>query len=70
MKEISFPVFFLADFPYFSPHGLLADILFYSVILWIGWLVRRAIRHNELYPIENYRWAAFVTIGFARGFSF
>ena len=57
-----------SDFPYFSPHGLLADILFYSVILWIGWLIRRAIHHPDSYPIENYIWITLIGIAFIVGF--
>ena len=58
----------LADFPYFSLRGLLADILFYSVILWIGWLVRRAIHHNDSYQIGNYIWITLIGIAFIVGF--
>jgi hypothetical protein len=52
----------LADFPYFSPQGLFVDILFYSVLLWIAWLIRYAVYHKGLHRSENYRWAAFIGI--------
>jgi hypothetical protein len=58
----------LADFPYFSPLGLFTDILFYAGILWIGWLVRRAFRHNDSYPIGNTIWVACIGIAFLVGF--
>lgn len=58
----------LADFPYFSPQGLLVDILFYSVILWIAWLVRYAIYHKGSYHHENYRWMTLISIAFIVGF--
>ena len=60
----------LADFPYFSLHGLSADILFYSVILWVGWLVRRAFRHNDRYPFGTAIQVALIGIAFAAGFLF
>lgn len=58
----------MADFPYISPQGLFADILFYIVILWIGWLVRRAFRHNESYAVGNTIWVALIGIAFMVGF--
>ena len=58
----------LADFPYFSPQGLIADILFYAGILWIGWLVRRVLGHNDSYPVGNAIRVAFIGIAFLVGF--
>ena len=58
----------LADFPYFSPKGLLADILFYSVILWIAWLIRYAIYRNDSYHYANYIWITLISIAFIVGF--
>ena len=58
----------LADFPYFSPQGLIADILFYAGIFWIGWLVRRVLRHNDSYPVGNAVWVTFIVVAFLAGF--
>jgi len=58
----------LSDFPYFSLRGLLADVLFYSVILWIGWLIRHALRHNDSYRVGNIIWVALIGVAFIVGF--
>src|SRR5687767_11315609 len=60
----------LADFPYFSLKGLLADILFYSVILWITWLIRHALYRKDSYHYENYIWISLISIAFVVGFLF
>ncbi len=59
----------LADFPYFSLRGLLADILFYSAILWIAWLVRYAVSHiGSYHHEENYRWITLIGLAYVVGF--
>ena len=52
----------LADFPYFSPRGLLTDILFYSGIFWLGWLLRILLRPSDAYPIQNGIWILLIAI--------
>ena len=58
----------LSDFPYFSLRGLLADVIFYSAILWIGWLIRRALHRTDSYPIQNTIWIILIGIAFIVGF--
>lgn len=58
----------LSDFPYFSPRGLAVDILFYAGILLVGWLVRRALRQNDSYPVATSLWVALIAIAFLMGF--
>jgi hypothetical protein len=58
----------LADFPYFSLPGLFTDLAFYSVILWVGWLIRRAFRHPDSYPVAGSIWIVLIGIAFVVGF--
>jgi len=58
----------LADFPYFSPQGLLVDILFYSGILWLAWVLRLFVRPSDSYPIRNGIWLLLIVVALAVGF--
>ena len=58
----------LADFPYFSPRGLLTDSLFYTGIFWVGWLIRLLLRHGDSYPISNGIWILLIGIALIVGF--
>jgi hypothetical protein len=52
----------MADFPYFSPQGTLADLLFYSIQLgMIGFMVTGIMQ-------KNYRLAALVLLLYVAGF--
>lgn len=60
-----------SDFPYFSLQGLLADILFYFVILFcVAWLVRFFVYRKDSHPLEHYKWMVLVSIAFIVGFFF
>ena len=58
----------LSDFPFFSLQGLVANILFYFVILFcVGWLIRALIhRTNEHLPDHN-QWMILLSIAFIVG---
>jgi len=58
----------LSDFPYFSPRGLLTDILFYTGIFWLGWLLRPLLRPNETYPISNGIWILLIGVALVIGY--
>jgi hypothetical protein len=58
----------LADFPYFSTKGLLIDLLFFSMILWVGWLVRCLLHASDVYSIRNIVWILLIGVGFIVGF--
>ena len=58
----------LSDFPYFSPRGLLVDILFYSGIFWLGWLLRLLLHPSESYPIQNGIWIVLIGIALVIGY--
>jgi len=58
----------LSDFPYFSPRGLRTDVLFYSGIFWLGWLLRLLMRPNDTQPISNGIWILLVGIALVIGY--
>lgn len=61
----------LADFPYFSLHGLFVDSLVYIAILFmIERLIRRILHHNEQFHSEYKKWLTFLSISFLLGYVF
>lgn len=59
------------DFPYISLQGILADILFYFVILFVvAWLVRFFVYHKDSHHHEDYKWMVLISIAFIVGFFF
>lgn len=57
-----------ADFPYFSLRGLLTDMLFYSAILWTGWILRRLFQPADSYAVATYVWIGLICVAFIFGF--
>jgi hypothetical protein len=56
-----------ADFPYFSPVGMLLDLLFYAMPLGILWLIADCISCTGTGGRGKYRWAALILAVYLAG---
>ena len=58
----------LSDFPFFSLQGLLADLLFYFVIVvCAAWLIRTQVYRTDANPVDYHKWMLLLSIAFIVG---
>lgn len=58
----------LTDFPFFSLQGLVADLLFYFlIVVCAAWLIRTLVYRTDANPVGYHKWMLLLSIAFIVG---